>query len=84
MKGFIEVTEKHDRVKMLFPVSRISCVFESDDGGAFIETGVDKRGESTGVYVEEAFYAVAQKVAAAVQQTFLTVDKNVPNVFKGE
>lgn len=65
MKGFIEVTEKHDRVKMLFPVSRISCVFESDDGGAFIETGVDKRGESTGVYVEEAFYAVAQKVAAA-------------------
>ena len=84
MKGFIEVTEKREHVKMLFPVSRISCVFESDDGGAFIETGVDKRGESTGVYVEEAFYTVAQKVAAAVQQTFLTVDKNVPNVFKGE
>lgn len=65
MKGFIEVTDKQVGCKMLFPVSRISCVFESDDGCAFIETGVDRRGESTGLYVEEAFYAVAQKVAAA-------------------
>lgn len=65
MKGFIEVTDKQVGCKMLFPVSRISCVFESDDGRAFIETGVDRRGESTGLYVEETFYTVAQRVAAA-------------------
>lgn len=65
MIGFIEITEKHDQVKMLFPVSRISCIFQSDDGGAFIETGVDKFGESTGIYVEESFRDVVQKVEAA-------------------
>lgn len=65
MKGFIEVTERELKVKVLFPINRISCVFASDDGGAFIETGVDRRGESTGLYVEEAFFNVAQQIAAA-------------------
>ena len=65
MKGFIEVTQKPERIQVLFPISRISAIFESDDCGAFIETGVDRRGESTGFYVEEAFYSVVQKVAAA-------------------
>ncbi len=53
MKGFIEITEIGGD-KVLLNVSKIISVLECDNG-TFIETDVDRKGESSGVLVQERF-----------------------------
>ena len=65
MKGFIEVTDKNVGCKMLIPLIDIRSVFESDDGKAFIQMGINNRGESVGIYVQETYYSVVCALAAA-------------------
>lgn len=54
MKGFIEVTEKHDGFKVLYPIEKITAIVD-EANGTFIETGYDRKGASTGIYAVETF-----------------------------
>lgn len=54
MKGFIEVTERYDGFKVLYPIEKITAVVDGTNG-TFIETGFDRKGVSTGIYAVETF-----------------------------
>ena len=60
MKGFIEVTEIGGQ-KVLLQTSKIISVLECDNG-TFIETDVNKKGESSGVLVQERFDGIKFKI----------------------
>lgn len=61
MKGFIELTERNDGFKVLLSLDRIMSIVEAEDG-AFIETGIDKKGESTGFFTKESYVEIVQQV----------------------
>lgn len=65
MKGFVEFTEKVQGFRVLFSTACIVAVYESDDGSAFIVTGIDRKGEETGLYTRETFFQISQQVYAA-------------------
>ena len=60
MKGFIEVTEIGGS-KVLLHINKIISVLECDNG-TFIETDVDRKGESSGVLVSERFDGIKFKI----------------------
>jgi hypothetical protein len=62
MKGFIEVTDYIDGFKILCPIGKILNVVCDGDGSVFIETGVDGKGESTGVLVRESYEEIKAKL----------------------
>ena len=61
MKGFIEVTERMENCSVLCPIEKITAVIDTGDG-AFIETGFDGRGKSTGICVTESYENIKQKL----------------------
>ena len=62
MKSFIEVTNIHEGLKILFPVDMITGVVCNEDGSVFIETGYDGEGFSSGIAVEESFDEIKEKL----------------------
>ena len=52
MKGFIELTAYGSGDKILCPVRIITGVCE-DNGGTFVETGLDGKGKETGIFVKK-------------------------------
>lgn len=65
MRGFIEVTNNHDGLKILFPVDLITGVICNEDGSVFVETGYDGEGLSSGIAVEESFDEIKEKLNKA-------------------
>lgn len=65
MKGFIEVTNNRDGLKILFPVDMITGVICNEDGSVFVETGYDGEGLSSGIAVEESFDEIKEKLNKA-------------------
>ncbi len=61
MKGFIEVTERESGMQVLLCVDKITAVI-MDKSGAFVETGFDGKGASTGVLVCESYDEVKRKL----------------------
>ena len=55
MVSFLEVTEKQDNIKVILPLSEIRSITQCNDLSAFIETGLDSKGNSTGFYTKELF-----------------------------
>lgn len=53
-RHFIEVTERDEQFKVLLPIDKIVSISEHD-GLCFIETGVDNKGESLGMFTSETF-----------------------------
>lgn len=65
MRGFIEVTNNLDGLKILFPVDMITGVICNEDGSVFVETGYDGEGLSSGIAVEESFDEIKEKLNKA-------------------
>ncbi|MBQ4558150.1 MAG: hypothetical protein IJA61_02095 [Clostridia bacterium] len=66
MNEIIELTERDNTFKVLMPVKNIKSIVSNDDGTAFIETGVDKKGESTGFYTKETFEDIKRTIAKLI------------------
>ena len=66
MNEIIELTERDNTFKVLMPVKNIKSIVSNDDGTAFIETGVDKKGESTGFYRKETFEDIKRIIAKLI------------------
>lgn len=66
MKGFIEVTNNHDGLRLLFPIEKITGVVCDESGHVFIETGYDSEGFSSGIAVEETFDEIKEKLKKVV------------------
>ena len=62
MKNFIEVTEINERNKVLCPIGKITAVVDMGTDGAFIETGFDRKGESTGICTAESYSEIKEKL----------------------
>lgn len=62
MKYFIEVTEANERNKVLCPIGKIMAVVDLGRDGAFIETGFDKDGESSGICTVESYSEIKLKL----------------------
>ena len=60
MRGFIQVTEIGGS-NVLLQVSKIISVLECENG-TFIETDIDRKGESSGVLVQERFDGIKFKI----------------------
>ncbi len=54
-KGFVEVTEATTGVKVCLPLNKILSISSCKDGTCFFETGVDNKGNSTGVFTKEYY-----------------------------
>ncbi len=65
MKGYIEVTEKESGLRVLYGVNKITAVVTDECGNVFIETGIDGKGNSTGVVVNESYDIIKNKLAEA-------------------
>lgn len=61
-KGYIEVTEKYEHVKVIVPLSIIMSISQQKDLTAFIETGYDAKGVSTGVFTCDLYVEVKNKL----------------------
>lgn len=61
MKGFIEVTEITENSAVLVPIGKITAILKCDEG-AFIETGFDGKGKSTGICTAENYEEIKQKI----------------------
>lgn len=61
MKGFIELTERNDGFKVLLSLDKVMSIVETEES-AFIETGVDKKGESTGFFTKESYAEIVQQL----------------------
>ncbi len=59
---FLEVTEKFDDIKVCVPLKNIKSVSSEKDGTCFIETGVDKDGNATGIYCKDPYSQVILKL----------------------
>lgn len=66
MNEIIELTERDDTFKVLMPVRNIKSIVSNDDGSAFIETGLDKKGESTGFYTKETYEDIKRAIAKLI------------------
>lgn len=66
MKGFIEYREREDGVRILRSVASITCIFETADGGVFVQTGATRRDEPIGDYAEGTFDEFKQKISSEV------------------
>lgn len=67
VEDIIELTEKNVKFKVLIPIKNISSIFElKDDGTAFVETGTDKNGNSTGFVTNELYSDVRKMLAKLV------------------
>lgn len=53
-RHFIEVTERDGQFKVMLLIEKILSISEHD-GHCFIETGVDNKGESLGMFIVETF-----------------------------
>lgn len=65
MKGqmkFIEVTDYDRGLKCLISADKISSVVCDGDGIVFIEMGVDSKGTSSGILVEETFDEIKKQI----------------------
>ena len=60
---WIEVTERNEEIKVLVPIDKIMSVSEQKQG-CFIEVGVEKNGESLGMYTIETYEEVVSKISA--------------------
>ena len=66
MHEIIELTERDDTFKVLMPVKNIKSIVSNDDGTAFVETGLDKKGESTGFYTKESYADIKRVIAKLI------------------
>lgn len=66
MNEIIELTERDDTFKVLMPVKNIKSIVSNDDGTAFVETGLDKKGESTGFYTKESYADIKRVIAKLI------------------
>ena len=66
MNEIIELTERDNTFKVLMPVKNIKSIVSNDDGTAFIETGVDKKGESTGFFTKETYVDIKRAIAKLI------------------
>ena len=66
MNEIIELTERDDTFKVLMPVKNIKSIVSNDDGSAFIETGVYKKGESTGFFTKESYADIKRTIAKLI------------------
>ena len=66
MNDIIELTERDDTFKVLMPVKNIKSIVSNDDGTAFVETGLDKKGESTGFYTKESYADIKRVIAKLI------------------
>ena len=62
MKGFIEVKEKDNGIKILLQLRNILLVSEEEDGTSFIELGLSSSGESIGFYTSESYSSILSKL----------------------
>lgn len=62
MKGFIEVTERYDGMKLLLPVSGIRAVAQDDNGSALIEFESTVSRKGTAINTSESYGEVKQKI----------------------
>lgn len=62
MKGFIEVTNSDDGMKVLVPVRRITAIVRDGNGDVYIEMGTNGEMVSSGILVEEDFEQVKRKI----------------------
>lgn len=62
MKGFIEVKEKENGVRVLFQIKKIITISENKDGSAFIEFALDCNGESVGFHTCESYEHVVKQI----------------------
>ena len=76
MKEFIQVTEASGNIKVLLPTSKIFSISEHKNGGCFIETGVDHKGESLGMFTVESYDEILQKLSAEHKEDLLSVLKD--------
>lgn len=66
MNDIIELTEKDGKFKVLIPIKNIMSIVETQDGNAFVETGCDKKGESTGFFTNELYSDIKKIIAKLV------------------
>lgn len=64
--NIIELTERDNTFKVLIPVKNIKSIVSNDDGSAFVETGIDKKGESTGFYTKESYAEIKRTIAKLI------------------
>lgn len=62
MVDFIEVIEKNGNIKVMLPISKIWSISQCKDLTAFIETGLDEKGISTGVFTKELYIEIKKKL----------------------
>ena len=62
MKDFIEITEVESGLKVLLGIGKITAILTDKNGIVFIETGVDGKGNSTGVVVRESYDEIKCKL----------------------
>ena len=62
MKGFIEVTDYDDGMKVLLTVSKITAIVCDDDGSVFVELGLNNKGDSSGLLVTESYDEIKEKI----------------------
>ena len=48
------------------PIKNIKSIVSNDDGTAFIETGIDKKGESTGFFTKESYVDIKRAIAKLI------------------
>ena len=66
MTQFLEVMEKEDNIQVLIPVKNIMSISVCSDGLAFIETGLDNKGFSTGIFTTETYADIKKKLAKLI------------------
>ena len=64
--NIIELSERDNTFKVLIPVKNIKSIVSNDDGSAFVETGIDKKGESTGFYTKESYAEIKRTIAKLI------------------
>lgn len=67
MENFIEVIEKTGNTRVILPLSKILSISQCRDLTAFIETGVDAKGMSTGLFTTELFVEIKKKIQQVVE-----------------
>ena len=67
MINFIELTEKDGNIVVILPIKKILSISKNKDLTAFIETGIDENGISTGIFTKELYVEVKKKLAKLSQ-----------------
>lgn len=67
MINFIEVTEKDGNIIVTLPLRKILSISKNKDLTAFIETGIDENGVSTGIFTKELYVEIKKKLAKISQ-----------------